>query len=59
MLAHALADAVEEGNDVGDAAMLEQCYEAPRHRANGAVLSAVDNACALFAPQVGMTPADC
>lgn len=51
--------AVEAGQDFGAAAWLEQLYEAPQRRVNGAVAGAMAALTGAFAPQVGLPYSVC
>ena len=44
--------AVESGQDIGSAAWLEQHYEQPQRRRNGAMVAAIDGMSSMFGPQV-------
>ncbi|KAL4447475.1 hypothetical protein ABPG75_004694 [Micractinium tetrahymenae] len=52
-LAKAIATAVEAGQDIGSAALLEERHERPRRRTNGAMLAAADSLRRLLQPQAG------
>jgi 2-polyprenyl-6-methoxyphenol hydroxylase-like FAD-dependent oxidoreductase len=45
--------AVQCGRDVGDRLLLEEAYEAPRRRANGAMSTALDGLQRIFLPPAG------
>ncbi len=47
----ALCAAVESGQDIGSAAMLEQLYEKPQKKVNSTMISALDAIKAIYAPQ--------
>ncbi|KAL4434610.1 hypothetical protein ABPG77_002733 [Micractinium sp. CCAP 211/92] len=52
-LAAAISRAVEEGHDIGSAALLEERYGRPRRRANDAALAASESLSRLLQPQAG------
>ncbi|KAI7843241.1 hypothetical protein COHA_003075 [Chlorella ohadii] len=53
VLAAAIANAVETGQDIGSPAMLERDYEAPQKRVNSSMIAAMDGLKDIFQPQSG------
>lgn len=53
VLAAAIATAVESGQDIGSAAMLEQQYEQPQKKVNSAMIAAMEAIKVVFGPQEG------